>query len=368
MLEVVWSVIPALVMTYLVVQGLIAWNDVMADVGPDEEVIEIEATGYQFAWALRYPGNDGVLGSKDYLKITGANPLGQIWEDEKNLDDIHADEVVLPVNKKVRVRINSRDVLHNFYLPHFRVKMDAVPGIPTYFVFTPTTTTEEYREQLSHYPEYQIPADPDDPDGPEMWEAFDYELACAELCGASHYSMRRVVRIVSEGEYQDWLAGQNSYYMNAIRNSDEDPYKDQLLDIEIRQRRQDFNTKVESALRNEDVAARTLRFEHVEFETGSASLTANSKYELNDLVSVMKKYNTMQIEVAGHTDNTGDADANLSLSQQRADVVKQFLADNGVSGDRVASAGYGQNSPVDTNDTPEGRQNNRRTEFKILAQ
>ncbi len=65
-LEIVWSAIPAVVMTYLVIKGLLAWNTVMADIKPDENVFEIEATGYQFAWHLRYPGPDGVLGSRDY--------------------------------------------------------------------------------------------------------------------------------------------------------------------------------------------------------------------------------------------------------------------------------------------------------------
>ncbi len=137
-LEYVWSAIPAVVMTFLVVKGLFAWNKTMADVEEGEDHIEIEATGYQFAWHLRYPGADGVLGLRDYKKITAENPLGQDWTDEANWDDIHPNEIVLPVNKKVRVRITARDVLHNFYLPHFRVKMDAVPGLPTYFVFTPT--------------------------------------------------------------------------------------------------------------------------------------------------------------------------------------------------------------------------------------
>ena len=81
----------------------------------------------------------------------------------KNHDDIHVDEIVLPKGKKVRVRITARDVLHNFYLPHFRVKMDAIPGIPTYFIFTPEMTTEEYRQNLKEYPEYQALSDPEDP-------------------------------------------------------------------------------------------------------------------------------------------------------------------------------------------------------------
>src|SRR5690606_22687822 len=143
--------------------------------------------------------------------------------------------IVLPVNKKVRVRITARDVLHNFYLPHFRVKMDAVPGLPTYFVFTPTKTTEEYRDELRNYPEYNKPKDPADPESPMLWEAFQYELACAELCGRSHYSMRRVVRIVSEEEYNVWLGQQQSYYLNNIRGKEGDPNQGKLLDIEIKQ-------------------------------------------------------------------------------------------------------------------------------------
>jgi len=225
-LEIIWTIVPAVVMTILVINGLVAWNDVMADVTEDEEFIEIEATGYQFAWTIRYPGEDGKLGTKNFRLIDlGNNPLGQDWTDAKNHDDFHADEIVLPVGKKVRVRITSRDVLHNFYLPHFRVKMDAVPGIPTYFVFTPEKTTEDYRGMLKEYEEYQVPSDPADPSSDPKWKTFNYELACAELCGIGHYSMRKIVRIVSEEEYNTWLTTQSSWYQNTIRNTDADPFK-----------------------------------------------------------------------------------------------------------------------------------------------
>ena len=221
----------------------------MADTGKDDDYMEIEATGYQFAWLLRYPGPDGALGERNFHLISATNPLGQDWNDVKNLDDFQPDEIVLPVNKKVRVRITSRDVLHSFFLPHFRVKMDAVPGLPTYFVFTPTKTTEQYREELSKYPNYNVPKDPTDPDSKMLWEDFNYELACAELCGKGHFSMRRVVRIVSEKEYEDWLAQQHSYYMSNIRNSDDDPFKGQVLDVEIGQHSDAFINDVKSALR-----------------------------------------------------------------------------------------------------------------------
>ncbi|MDX1478639.1 MAG: OmpA family protein [Saprospiraceae bacterium] len=367
-LEIVWSAIPAVVMTLLVVKGLIAWNEVMADVGPDEEHIEIEATGYQFAWHLRYPGPDGALGTRDFRKITGLNPLGQDWTDPKNLDDFHPDEIVLPVGTKVRVRITARDVLHNFYLPHFRVKMDAVPGIPTYFVFTPTKTTEEYREELSQYPEYQVPADPTDPESPMLWEIYNYELACAELCGASHFSMRRIVRIVSEGEYQNWLATQQSYYMNNIRGTDADPLREQVLDVEIAERREDFNTRVESALASDNPDDKVIQLDHLFFESGSANLTDASQYELDNIVQILNRYPDMQIEIGGHTDNTGDAESNLTLSRARAAADMPRRVSAGIAEDRLTAVGYGQTRPVADNDTEDGRAANRRTELKITAQ
>jgi cytochrome c oxidase subunit 2 len=228
-LEVIWTIVPAIVMTFLVVSGLDAWNTVMADLTDEEDYMEIEATGFQFGWNLRYPGADGLLGEKNFKLISGTNPLGQNWKDEKNLDDFHPGEIVLPKGKKIRVRITAQDVLHNFYLPHFRVKMDAVPGMPTYFVFTPTKTTDEYRQELSNYPEYNVPADPKDPETKMLWEVFDYELACAELCGRGHYSMRRLVRIVEQDEYDAWQAQQQSYYFSNVRGKEDDPWKGRVF-------------------------------------------------------------------------------------------------------------------------------------------
>ena len=376
-LEIVWSAIPAVVMTYLVIKGLLAWNTVMADIEPNEEVMEIEATGYQFAWHLRYPGPDGVIGSRDYTKTTADNPLGQIWTDPKNFDDFHPDELWLPVNHKVRVRIIARDVLHAFFLPHFRVKMDAVPGLPTYFVFTPTKTTEEYREELSKYPEYNVHKDLHDPASPLLWEDFNYELACAELCGKSHYSMRRIVRIVTEDEYNAWLGKQQSYYPSSIRGTANDPNMGQLLDYEKVQNRDALNLSFEKAFVDTgipvtDAAAggvdlNVIRLDFVQFNPETGALTEESKFQLNDIVEVMAKYPQARIELGVHTDNTGDPGINRTTSQQRADTIRSYLVGKGVAPARLTAIGYGQSMPIDTNDTDAGRQKNRRTELRIIA-
>jgi len=227
--------IPAIVMTFLVVGGLRAWNTAMADVSEKEiigkDYIEIEATGQQFNWIIRYPGRDNKLGTKHFTKITGTNPLGQDWTDEKNIDDFQPTDIVLPVGKKVRVRITSKDVLHNFYLPQFRVKMDAVPGMPTYFVFTPTVTSDSMRARYKKFDHWNIPDKRDETK--KRYEAFEYELACAELCGRGHYSMRRVVKIVTEEEYENWLDEQEktSHYMANVFEKDNSPIKQKANDF-----------------------------------------------------------------------------------------------------------------------------------------
>lgn len=368
-LEIIWTAVPAVVMCYLVIKGLVGWNEIMADVTADEEHIEIEATGQQFLWHLRYPGADGKLGERNFKLIkSGENPLGQNWMDDKNLDDIMPTDIVLPVNKKVRVRITAMDVLHNFYLPHMRVKMDAVPGMPTYFVFTPTKTTEEYRQELSKYPEYQQPSDPNDPKSEPLWKTFNYELACAELCGKGHFSMRKLVKIVSDEEYEKWLKEQQSYYLSNVRGKDFDPRKDELLDIEIKQRKQDFDLSVEKALSATKAEEKVIRLNYVYFETNSTKLTDLSKYELDNLVGILNKYPNMSIEVAGHTDAEGEDAANLTLSQGRSRSVYDYLVGKGIATNRLVAKGYGETRPVDTNDTEEGKAKNRRTEFQILTQ
>ncbi len=365
-LEIIWTAIPAVVMTFLVVGGLDAWNDVMADISDKDEYLEIEATGVQFNWLLRYPGLDGKLGTRDYKKISSSNPLGQDWTDAKNLDDTHPSEIVLPVGKKVRVRIIARDVLHNFFLPHFRLKMDAIPGIPTYFVFTPTTTTQEYRERLSHYPNWQEPTDPKDPESKPRWQTFDYELACAELCGKGHFSMRRTVRVVSQEEYEQWLKEQKSYYIENIRGKDEDPNLGKISSAELKLRKEEFMAEVTKVMSDTASTEKVIKLAYINFETGSSKLTDDSKYQLDDLAEFMNKNTSAKVELGGHTDNVGDAVANMKLSGDRAKSVTAYLISKGIGSTRLSSRGYGSSKPVDPADTDAARAKNRRTEIKFL--
>ena len=122
-----------------------------------------------------------------------------------------------------------------------------------------------------------------------------------------------------------------------------------------------------------DVALQPIKFgekvvlKNVFFETASFALLPESKVELNKLVAFMENNATIRIEIGGHTDNVGTAEDNQSLSENRAKSVRNYIIDNGVSADRIDYRGYGETQPIDTNETPEGRANNRRTEFKVLG-
>lgn len=190
-LEVMWTLVPAVVLTGLVFTGLRAWNDITSGASDDAEVIEI--MGYQFAWAVRYPGvKDNELGDYDYMLTDASNQWGMDLTDENSYDDFTPNELHLPKGKEVLLQIRARDVLHSVFLPHFRVKMDAVPGMPTHFKFVPTKTTAEMRTELG------------DPD-------FDYFITCAEVCGRGHFSMKLKVVVDEPADYQAWKEEQTPW-------------------------------------------------------------------------------------------------------------------------------------------------------------
>ena len=180
--------------------------------------------------------------------------------------------------------------------------------------------------------------------------------------------MRRVVKIVTQEEYDEWAASQTSYYAQTVRNTDADPYKGQLLSYEAKARAKELLADVEAALIEDDPSSVTINLTNVFFNVGSAELKDDSKYELDNVAKIMSEYSDIAVEISGHTDNTGDANANDILSKSRADAVTNYLTGKGVRSNRLQSVGYGQHQPADTNDTVEGRQNNRRIEMKIISQ
>ena len=203
-LEVIWTVIPAIVLTVLVGFGLYYWFQITGEAPKDAQLVEV--TGSQFKWEFRYPGKDMTLGRKYFKEIneTKSNPLGQIWSDPYNHDDVVvASEVHLVVNRPVKFIIGAKDVIHDFGLSHFRMKMDAVPGIPTTMWFTPKYTTREMKEKYG--------------------QDFNYEISCDQMCGSGHYGMRGTIVVKSQAEFDAWMAQKKPQYAIANESSNPNP-------------------------------------------------------------------------------------------------------------------------------------------------
>jgi cytochrome c oxidase subunit 2 len=190
-LEILWTVVPAIVLALLIFKGLRVWNDITGPAEQDAEVIEL--VGQQWLWSARYPGvKDKQLGQFNYRLIDASNQLGLDLTDKNTFDDFQSLTLHIPKGKQVLLKIRAKDVLHSVFLPHFRVKMDAVPGMTTLFKFTATKTTQEMREETGN-------------------ANFNYEMACTEICGKGHFSMKFPVVVDELEDYEKWKAAQDSW-------------------------------------------------------------------------------------------------------------------------------------------------------------
>jgi cytochrome c oxidase subunit 2 len=191
-LEMIWTVIPALVLAVVIIFGIKTWNQI-TDVA-SEKAIVIEMYSKQFDWTGRYAGKDNQLGDANYKLITGTNELGLDSASQAGMDDIVVkNELHIPKGKEIEFKFRSRDVIHSAYFPHFRAQMNTVPGMTTMLHFTPTITTAEMREKTGN-------------------PNFDYIVLCNKICGNSHYNMQMTIVVESEEEYNKWLEGKKPFF------------------------------------------------------------------------------------------------------------------------------------------------------------
>jgi cytochrome c oxidase subunit 2 len=277
-LEQIWTLVPAVVLTVLILYGLKTWRNITS--APPANTAQIEVFAYQFGWAARYPGADGKLGNNNYNFISDFNPLGvavrevvrvqtdsltseiqgmrrqivkmagfeQDYDHSKAIndldgrihskdfdddmrekyaelkhlielrelqlkringaltantmfengdDDIVTQEIHVPIDEDIELKFRARDVIHSAFLPHFRVQMNCVPGIPTSFWFRPSMTTAQMRDELKN------------PD-------FDYYMICAKLCGSAHFNMKIKFVVESKADYLKWLKDQKPTFQKTV--------------------------------------------------------------------------------------------------------------------------------------------------------
>lgn len=261
-LELIWTVIPSIVLAVIIIYGLTIWNRITDDAGEDALVIELYSR--QFDWTARYPGEDGKLGASDYRLISATNPLGlvsartinekieemdaetavlqerianEVIPDkvvkemkeriarmgrhktnimkllEAPFDTLHSyadddilvkGEFVLPKGREVKFLFRSQDVIHSAYMPHFRAQINTVPGMTTTMKMTPTVTTDSMR---------LVRQNPD----------FNYLLLCNKVCGAAHYNMQMDIIVEEPGAFEQWLSQQKKFYAPEAEGTEEEP-------------------------------------------------------------------------------------------------------------------------------------------------
>ena len=173
MLEIAIVVVEAILLIFFAIP---AWAKRVSNFPSENEATVVRVVGEQFAWNIHYPGPDGKFGRTDISLMAADNPLGLDRRDPAAKDDVTTiNQLTLPVDKPVLVRLSSKDVIHSFGLYEMRVKQDAVPGLDMPVWFIPNRVG-------------------------------DYEITCSQLCGLGHYRMRGFVNIKTQAEYQAFLA------------------------------------------------------------------------------------------------------------------------------------------------------------------
>jgi cytochrome c oxidase subunit 2 len=172
-LEIIWTTLPTIIFLALAIYSNRIWDEI--HLPAPKNALTIYVSAYQFGWQMRYPGVSGTLSPSDVRLISPQNPFGTDATDPRTTQDVISPDLVIPVGRPVHVLLQSRDVIHSFYVPEFRLYQDCVPGRTIGWVWFQATRTG------------------------------DFQLACNQLCGIGHYNMKAPIHVVSEAEFNNWL-------------------------------------------------------------------------------------------------------------------------------------------------------------------
>jgi cytochrome c oxidase subunit 2 len=180
-MEVIWTVATTVLFYAMVLMGFEVWVEMYIQAAP-QDALQIEVTGQQFAWNIRYPGPDGQFGSfsPELIDDSAGNPLGLDPDDPAGEDDLVVPTMAIPVDRPIELLLRSKDVTHAFSVRELRVKQDALPGMVIPLRFTAIKLGK-------------------------------YEISCAELCGLGHHRMRSFIDVFSDEDYAEWLREQSEF-------------------------------------------------------------------------------------------------------------------------------------------------------------
>lgn len=180
-MELTWTLATTVLFYVMVIAGQGIWYSLYIEAAP-QNALQIEVTGQQFAWNIRYAGPDGEFGpvSPDLINDSSGNPLGLDLQNSAAQDDLVVPTMAIPINRPIELLLRSKDVTHAFSVRELRIKQDTVPGLVIPIVFTATRTGR-------------------------------FEISCAELCGLGHHRMRSFIEVLSEEDYSNWLVEQSEY-------------------------------------------------------------------------------------------------------------------------------------------------------------
>jgi|TARA_Y100001936_G_scaffold253927_1_gene322413 cytochrome c oxidase subunit 2 len=184
------------------------WASRVNDVPNSLDSIQIRVVGQQFAWNIHYPGPDNIFGTtKVELVDEAENPIGLDRSDENAKDDVVTiNQLHIPVNRPINVLLSTKDVIHNFKLPEFRVSQDAISGMEIPVWFKATMTTEEFLETAKG----------------TAREGMGFEIACAQLCGLGHYRMKGYLTVHDDKGYGEWMDEQQEYLLEELSDDEDD--------------------------------------------------------------------------------------------------------------------------------------------------
>ena len=310
-LEIFWTTATFAIMIWIALYSKSVWVDMKYTPPSEDKSLVINVKPRQFQWDITYSGEDGKFDTPD---------------DINTVNQLH-----VPAGKDVLLKLTAQDVIHSFFIPEFRMKQDALPGMLTRYWFN-------------------------------CPKPVNLEIACAELCGLGHGRMRGYLTVMESSEFDKWYMAEKAKVAKTLT-----PTSSTTTDTsKISETKNSTNSTIVVPTTEEiskvEVGGK-ITLNGITFASGSDKISVSSEIVLNNVYDALKEKKEEVVQIQGFSDNSGNKNTNLLLSEKRANAVMIWLVKKGIDKKNLTSNGYGPENPIADNATAEGREKNRRIEF-----